>query len=394
MDSLKLGVLNIVKSAITGEKYNLPEDFDFNEAVKIAKKHSIIPILYYGALNCGVDASNPLMQQLFMSTCQNIAASERQMYEIKNLFSQFENEDIDYLPLKGTLIKHLYPKPEMRTMGDADILIKTEQYDKIKPLIEKMGYTEIAESLCELIWDKKGVLHLELHKAITPPNVEDFYEYFGTGWSKALPVENSKNRYELSIEDHFIFIFTHFARHYRSAGIGIKHIIDFWIYKKTYPNMDYKYIENEFKKLKLYDFYINIEKTIANWFENEECSNVTDFITEIIFENGVFGTKSNEILSESVKMSSKKGSLKEARKTKLLWLIFLPYNLMCLKYPFLKKLPFLLPFMWVVRIITALIFKKDKISKNVDQLNTLNQENIDKRRESLNFVGLDFYSKE
>lgn len=393
MDNLKLGIINIIKAALSGEKQVLPEDFNLNNAFSIAKRHSISPIFYYGAINCGIDSSNPIMQQLFMDTCMNVASSERQMHEIKNLFMQFENEDIDYLPLKGTLIKSLYPKPEMRVMGDADILIKIEQYDKIKPLVDKMGYTEIAESLCELIWDKKGVLHLELHKAITPPNVEDFYEYFGNGWSKAKSVENNKNRFELSLEDHFIFIFTHFARHYRSGGIGIKHMTDIWVYKNAYPNMDYKYIENEFKKLNLYNFYINILDALEVWFGNKKEDIKTDFITEVIFDNGVFGKKSNELLSEAVK-NSKNGTLKEAKSSKLFWLVFLPYNLMCLKYPILKKLPFLLPVMWVVRIFDAIIFKRNKIEKNVNQLNSLNQDDVDKRRQSLNFVGLDFNFKE
>lgn len=394
MDNLKLGIINIIKAALSGEKQVLPEDFNLNNAFSIAKRHSISPIFYYGAINCGIDNSDPMMQQLFMETCMNVASSERQMHEIKNLFMQFENEDIDYLPLKGTIIKSLYPKPEMRVMVDADILIKTEQYDKIKPLVEKMGYTEIAESLCELIWDKKGVLHLELHKAITPPNVEDFYEYFGNGWSKAKSVENNKNRFELSLEDHFIFIFTHFARHYRSGGIGIKHMTDIWVYKNAYQDMDYSYIEAELKKLNLYDFYVNILDTLNVWFSNKKGDSKTDFITEVIFDNGVFGKRCNELLSEAVKNSKKTRNLKEAKFKKIFWMIFLPYNLMCLKYPFLKKLPFLLPIMWIMRGITSLFYRKDKIMDNLEQLNTLNKADIDARRQSLNFVGLDFNFKE
>ena len=89
------------------------------------------------------------------------------------------------MPVKGTIIKFWYKKPELRYMTDADILIKTEQYDKIKPVLQELGFSEVAESLCEIIWDKSNRLHLELHKSLIPPTDEDFYAYFGSGWNYA-----------------------------------------------------------------------------------------------------------------------------------------------------------------------------------------------------------------
>lgn len=392
MDSLKLGIIKIIYAALTGNKQELPCDFDLSRAARIAKVHSISPIFYYGATTCGVSQTETVMQELFMQTCVNITLSQRQMHELNQLFCTFDQQDIDYMPLKGTLIKALYPKPEMRSMGDADVLIRTEQYGKIKPVVQNLGFKEIAESQCELIWDKPGALHLELHKAITPPNVEDFYWYFGTGWDKANHVK--ANRYELSVEDHFLFVFTHFARHYRSGGIGIKHMVDIWLYNKAYPSMDCEYIEKELKKLKLYDFYLNVCETLKVWFEEKEPTAVSDFITETIFDNGAFGKRSNEILSEAVKNSKKSGSAREAKTSKIIWLIFLPYKAMCIKYPFLKKAPFLLPVMWVVRGLSAILFKRKKISDNFTQVKNLDQEQIEMRRQALSFVGLEFNAKE
>ena len=36
----------------------------------------------------------------------------------------------------------MYPKTEMRVMSDADILIRTEQYDKIRPIMVELGYSK------------------------------------------------------------------------------------------------------------------------------------------------------------------------------------------------------------------------------------------------------------
>ena len=43
-------------------------------------------------------------------------------------FTIAEENGIDYLPLKGYNLKKLYPKPELRTMGDADVLIRLADF--------------------------------------------------------------------------------------------------------------------------------------------------------------------------------------------------------------------------------------------------------------------------
>ena len=323
-----------------------------------------------------------------MLVCGNIAVSEQQMYSIKEIFSVFDEQEIDYLPLKGTVIKNIYPKPEMRSMGDADILIKTEQYDIIKPIMQKLGYTEITESDHEFIWNKLNI-HVELHKRLIPSYNKDYYAYFGDGWQLA-KIKNG-TRYSMTDEDQMIYLFTHFAKHYRDAGIGIKHMTDLWVYRKNKPNLDEKYIKKELDALQLYDFYVNIINTLSVWFEGKESDEKTDFITKVIFDSGVYGTRDTHILSDAVKISK---ATKNVKTTKFFKLTFLPYENMCMVYPFLKKAPFLLPVMWIYRIFKALFFKGDKIKSQKQAIEQMSAENIDGYQNALNFVGLDFNFKE
>lgn len=388
MNDIQCGVINLVYSALKGEKVSLPEAFDFSKAVKIAKKHKIEVLLYYGALNCGFSQDGPLMQELFMLTCGNIAVSEQQMYSIKEIFSAFDEQEINYLTLKGTMLKNIYPSPEMRSMGDADILIKTEQYGTIKQIMLKLGYTEITESDHELIWNKSNI-HIELHKRLIPSYNKDYYAYFGDGWRLA-KIKNG-SRYSMTDEDQMIYLFTHFAKHYRDAGIGIKHMTDLWVYRKSKPQLDEKYIKKELTSLQLYDFYVNIINTLSVWFENRESDGITDFITEVIFNSGVYGRGEAHILSDAVKISKTTNNVKIKKYVKL---TFLPYKSMCVKYPFLKKTPLLLPIMWVYRIITALLFKGDRIKSQKQAIEKMSAENIDGYQDALNFVGLDFNFKE
>ena len=292
------------------------------------------------------------------------------------------------MPLKGTVLKELYPKPEMRSMGDADILIKTNQYDVIKSLMQNLGYSEKIESNHEFIW-KKNNINIELHKRLIPSYNKDYYAYYGDGWRLA-KLQNA-TRYSMTDEDQMIYLCTHFAKHYRDAGIGIKHIIDLWIYRKAKPLLDEEYIKNELTELQLYDFYVNVINTLSVWFDGKKADGKTDLITDVIFNSGVYGTGKTYILSEAVKISK---STKLVKTKKFFKLTFLPYNSMCMKYPILKKAPLLLPILWIYRILRALLFKHNTIKIQKDTLEQMNAENIGKYQDSLNYVGLDFNFRE
>ena len=333
MEHFQKDVIGIIKAALLDEKYTLSKEFDFDKAFRFAQKHSIIVMFYYGLLNCGVDKNLPIMQNLFMITCQNVAISERQIYSLKQLFTEFEKANIDYMPVKGVLLKSLYRKPEMRSMGDTDILIKTEQYYIIESIMSSLGYSFIEESDHELIWKKSGVM-VELHKRLIASHNEDFYSYFGDGWRLAKMKEGSK--YLMNNEDQMIYLFTHYAKHYRATGIGLRHIIDLWVYRKNTPSLDEEYIRTELKRLKLYDFYLNTNETLDVWFEGKAETDMSDFITQVIFESGVYGTHKNYILSETLRERDKKGSAKKQKLQKIIFSLFLPYKDMCKKYPFLK----------------------------------------------------------
>ncbi|MBE6732997.1 MAG: hypothetical protein E7561_03270 [Ruminococcaceae bacterium] len=393
MNDLQKNVIKLIKSALTGEKYQFAADLDIDIIVKIAKKHQIQAIVYYGALNCGLSNDLPEMQKLFLETCGFISISAQQMHELKEIFQQFDVGKIEYMPLKGTVLKALYAKPEMRVMSDADILIRTEQYNIIKPIMEKLGYAEAIESDHELIW-KKGKVTIELHKRLIPSYNKDYYAYFGDGWRLGKPVSDDSTRYAMSIEDEMIYLFTHYAKHYRDAGIGIKHIVDLWVYRNSVKELNNEYVLKELKKLQLDVFYENTMRTLDVWFKDVAPDNTTEFITGIIFNSGVYGTHEAHLLSEALKVSKQTGTTKKVRTKKIIQLMFLPYKSMCQKYPFLEKAKILLPVMWVVRWFNVLLFKHQKIKKNQEDLKIMSVEKIDNYQKALNFVGLDFNFEE
>ena len=393
MTNFQRDVISLIKSALTNEKVNISDDLDWQKVLRLSESHRIGIILYYGIVNLQIDLPKDVSDILQRDTIRSFFISKNQVSAISELLSEFENNGIDYMPVKGSVLKMVYPKHELRPMSDADILIKEEQYSKIKSVLENLGYEFGTEGLCEIIWKKKGQLYLELHKTLVPENVEDYYVHFGTGWGSAVKSSGYKHRFELSPEDHYLFVFTHFARHYRAAGIGIKHFVDIWMYNKIYSNMDYDYINAKLEEIGLKEFHKNVLETLGVWFENKENTEMSDFITSIIFSSGAFGLQSKAILSEAVKRKGENENINSAKHSKLLWLIFLPYKLMCLKYPILKKAPILLPLFWVIRAVKALLLKMNNVKRCWNSIQSLDDKEVDEYKRALNFVGLDYKFK-
>ncbi len=390
MEEFKKEFISVIQAAFSEKAVDISLDFDWKKAVRIAQKHNIAPIIYYGAIACKVSKQEKYMEELYQSTLKSLMVSSRQMYEVEQIEKAFEAENISYMPLKGIILKNIYPKPEMRTMGDADILIRLEQYSRIKPIMEQLQFSFQYESDHELVW-KKPALFLELHKSVMTTYNKDFYRYFGTGWEIAKSIPNI-SRYEMSAEDFYIFAFVHFTKHYRISGIGIKHLIDLWVYINAHSQLDWAYIEKELQKMHLSEFHVNVKKTIEVWFNGDAETDVTNLITNVIFNSGQYGSTEMAIINRS--LQNGKDSVLRIKAERFFRSLFLSYSAMKEKYSILNKVPILLPFMWLIRCFEILLRDKVGIKHYFDRINQIDTAQITENKKALHAVGLDFNNNE
>lgn len=391
MDVQDDGILVLLRSVLEGRELALPEGFELEAAYPQLRRHQIMALAYLGAVQCGIDKKLPVMQNLFRDYCLCLQRSEEQMQTVEAVYRAFDKAGVDYMPLKGCNLKALYPAPELRIMGDADILIRTEQYDKIRPLMEKMGFAEGVESDHELVWHSDK-LFLELHKRLIPSYNRDYYRYFGDGWR--LASMSNGTRYAMKPEDEFIYLFTHFAKHYRDGGIGVRHLLDLHVFLQANKQLDMEYVLCELDKLQLRVFFEHILRASRASFCDGEWDDVTKFIVQHIFFSGAYGTAELKSASEVVRLSGQTGQERSFRFKKLLGIVFLPYGAMTQKYAVLRKLPILLPVFWGVRGVSVLISKRKSIQRVAKDFQDGSAQKANLYRQALNYVGLDFNFEE
>ena len=388
MNDTRRGILLLVKSAITGTSQQVPQNFSLEEAYPWIKAHHITPLAYDGAVRCGLSRENPMMARLFQDYYKCLIISRGQLAEINRIYDAFEKNNIAYMPLKGCNMKHRYPAPELRMMGDADILIRMEQYDAIRQLMTELGFQEKKVTDHELVW-KSQSLYLELHRRVIPSYNLDMMEYFGDGWGLAKICRG--NRYDMTPEDEWIYLFTHFAKHYRDGGIGCRHMVDLWVYLRTTQNLDEVYVKAELEKLRLLEFYMNIRKLIAVWFEGAQEDAMSEFLTEFIFTSGSWGQMENRILSRTLRDSKRSALGFSGRLIYIRNTLFPGANVLQDKYTILKKAPWTLPLVWLVRPFYKVVFESESLKIQEKNLEMLSQGNVELRQQMLRYVGLDYH---
>lgn len=385
LSTFEQGIMELIKCALKGTAPRLDQSFNFEEAYSFAQERQITPILFYGAMNLPGFMDTSVGKMFFKSTMNLSFFCQEQSQAIEDVHNAFKENSVNFLMVKGTVLRSLYPYPEMRLMSDADILIKEEEYPQIKPIMASLGFTEEYESNHELVW-KRGEFTIELHKRLVPSYNKDYYKYFGDGWKIATVKDDNSNEYYMSPEDSLIYNFVHYAMHYRNGGIGVKHVTDFYVMMDKYPQLDLEYIEKELDNLELLEFWKNTRHLLDVWFNSASSDEITDFMTAKIFNSGTYGTLEAKLNSEAVRTQNDGKNV----KAKKLWaLIFPPLAGMQQKYPVLNKAPVLLPLLWVFRWLQA-IFKPSKIKAQKKNLDMISDESVSQFHNELKYVGLDF----
>ncbi len=392
MDSDVRFMFDLIGSAVFDLKAPVqPEETDWQKIYLLSKKHSISNIICYGILKGNYKIPESYLGMFRQDMFANLNISENQAKEINALTEEFSKNGIDFLCLKGTVLKNFYPSPDMRRMGDADILIRKESYPEADGIMKKLGYEFVLESDHEYVYHKHPVTHVELHKFLIPSYNDDMYSYYGSGWDIAKKKEDGGHEYELGDNDNFVYLITHLAKHYRDGGIGIKSFIDIELYRRTKaPDMNYVY--EQLEKLGLKKFAENIFALLKVWFGDGKENGLLEDMTEYILSSGEYGSRKNKDDVAAIRdYESDSENFDKIRQKKIMSAVFPPLEIMKKIFPFLEKAPVFLPAFWVIRWIRGVFRPKSRQNlKNITE--NITSDNMREYAGHMDSVGLDIYN--
>ena len=369
--------LQMVSASIKGLSVPpCPDEVDTSLLYKLCVRNAVQGILYLAVKSGAVTLSAETESKLQKSYMAILAREATQQEEIEYIRNAFNEENIEFMFLKGTHLKSLYPVPEMRFMVDMDILVKEKSMDKGGELILSRGFTQEMNNGKDIVLVKKPFLTIELHKMLF---VEDYFmhDYFISVWDR---VEKLKDfEYKMPINDLYVYTLAHLAEHYLEAGSCFRPLMDLYLMEKTYTELDFDYINKQFEIIGIDKFAIKIRQLYKSAFDDAEYND--DLIT---IENYiVFGAP-----VKNASEVSKVAITKKSKSQRFMESAFPNLKHMKLKYSILKKAPFLLPFFWVVRFFEFVFLKKGSIEQKQAKISNVDQESTDIMREIFEKSGL------
>ena len=336
---------------------------NIDKIYKLSSMHSILPMVSEVLFKNKVFGSEDLEAVRFSKGQLNaVYYQERMGYEIDCISRAFSESNIEFIHLKGTVIRKLYPEPFMRTSCDIDVLVKREQLDKaIEVLTEQLQYNKKTATFHDITFSSPSGVTVELHFEL----IEDSFNSKAAAelknvWDLAIPVAKGSSEKLMPNELFMLYHISHMGKHILNGGCGIRTFIDLQLLRKNMP-FDINGFDKLLKRTELLTFKNAAYALCDVWFSEAEHTDLTERLERFIVSGGVYGSAKNSFAvakGENIK-----------QRSYIFKTAFLPReNLECL-YPNLKKHRWLLPFYQVKRW-----FKFFDKSKRKNILDTANAE--------------------
>ncbi len=336
-------------------------EMDTEQLYKLSKFHTLTAITAFALESCGME-NNEFKQAKEKAIRKNMFLDSERM----KLFTHFEQNGIWYMPLKGSILKDLYPKYGMRQMADNDILFDSKYRSTVKDYFHANGYKVVSYAHENHdVYEKPPVLNFEMHTSLfVKHHDKEWWEYYGDIKSKLVIDEDSNFGYHFSDEDFYIYITTHEYKHYAEGGTGLRSLLDCYVFlRKKSETLGWEYIEAECEKLGIADFEKQSRALAEKVFGTGEKAELTEEDKQMLEKylySGTYGTLEKLISSRMEKYAEKTG--KASKISYALNRLFPDKEWYEAYKPFYNRHPYLKPFFVIFRLFRGVFFRRNKVT--------------------------------
>ncbi|MBO4877697.1 MAG: nucleotidyltransferase family protein [Ruminococcus sp.] len=221
--------------------------------------------------------------------------------ERQAISEEFERHGIWYMPLKGAVLKDIYPENGMREMADCDILYDSTKQEELREIMLSKGYT--AESVGKIhhdIYHKPPVLNFEMHTVLFgDSHAEDLRRYYSDPMRMMIKDSDNDFGYHLNDEDFYIYMTAHEYKHYSLSGTGIRSLLDCYVYVKEKGDaLDWSYIRKQTDELGITGYEQQRRELAVKVFSSPELPVLNDAEKELLtgfLTAGTYGTFENSV---------------------------------------------------------------------------------------------------
>lgn len=364
-------LIHILSCAINGKEPVAQEGIDYSKLLSLAKKHQIYSAIFpvIKDMDDVPQSEKDLFREYHLNELTRMLTINNERSQI---FDELDALGIDYMPLKGLIIKNYYPKESMRQMSDNDILFDYSRRNDVAAMMKDFGYKSTATGENSDDYFKAPYSTFEFHRTLFFEE-HDFCPVFDDLWDRAYKDDEHSNMYHMGLDDVYIYSVCHMYKHFSTAGCGIRFLADNYLFlKKENDNLNWDFINSFFDKYGILE-YEQKSRALAFKLFDEEPLNDDDYeLLEVFINYGIYGSGKIK-LTKSLEQMADGGSIESAKKKYLLSRLFPPKQKMIADFRVLEKRPYLLPLYYILRLFRGL-FNSKKTLKEVQSVNKINKQ--------------------
>lgn len=382
MDKNRQILVTILSSAIRNQTFLgfIDNDVNWNTVYEEAYAHQVHTLLYPIIKHLNFN-NNPNFELFSMWENVTLTSAIRQVRHIKQIsevLKKLKEEDVPVIALKGLIIREYYPLPDLRIMGDADILIHKEDMERTAVILTKIGYITGNPTPKHLSFYHNLYPEIEVHwTLVSNKSFRNSENFSDDVWKNAICTSIYYTPVlALSPEDQILHLLLHMAGHMKKLGFGLRQLCDIVLFIEASAEIvNWDLVQKNASNYGIDRFTCVIFSLCNKLFDLEipfpfnskllEYDSYIDDMINDIFDGGIFGkrTPEREECSALFHYIDDRASDNyfSNRFKRIFPIIFPSSDKLSKKYCYAQKYPFLLPFAWLHRLLNS-IFRKDSIA--------------------------------
>lgn len=360
-DRMQAVLCSLLSDAIRGRPARDIPPFspgEWNRLMEAALRRGILALLYPAAagLPAGTIPADRLTRWRHLALQAGIGEARR-FHLALEATDAFAKRALPCVAFKGMVLRALYPQPDLRTMGDIDLLLRPADLPAAEDLLRKQGHRPVGVNTLHHTWRAGPGLLIELHTALLPRSPGTLEDAFFAG---ATPHRADNRVYSSpSPEDAAFYQVLHMAKHFRYLGFGLRELADFTLQVEKGLSLP-RLLERldaagvgKFGRAVLLAARNRLalklpDETAAAWNIPAE---TVDRLGDDILNAGIHGGDNlGNALSLAAIRQDGTESGSRARWRLLLWLLFPPAGDLLPRYAYARSRRWLLPLAWVHRL--------------------------------------------
>ena len=343
-------LINLLKKSMFKYEFDT-SNIDWESVYKEASTQAVSAFVYDSTDN--IDNIPECVYKLLKQYTISVMLKNEQIFQgQKSLVKLLEENKIDYAIIKGFTAAVNYTKPELRTLGDVDFLVRKSDFQRVKNLLLQNGYSLVKEEEnhfhCAL--KKDGVLfemHFELSEFPNTKLGENLRDFLDSALDDVVEYEFQGEKFKgLNIKFQMFSLLLHMERHMSKDGLGLRQLLDFRFFVEKHPEVmqdeEYVLLLKKYGLFKMASVCIDL---VDKYFYDKEINNKTvDMLMEMslkrgnfgvkrsieeTYTNGLIGIKHSNIVKRNIAFFSNRSMLtwslaKKYRGLKYLGIIYLP----------------------------------------------------------------------